>query len=220
MSTCDFDATRLNDYVDGELTRGEQNEVERHLSNCSDCGAELVALRELIAASGRLEGIEPARDLFPGIAAGIETTAATPRQPLVARSAAGSSRWLAAAAAVVLALVGGAAGWLWRGAPEPTQAAAVRSASPMLASDGSDAPALSQIMAATDELADLVEGRRAQISPETAAILERNLAIIDQAIGELREHRQPTEAGEESLALSAMYKQKLELLRRAARLSS
>lgn len=218
MSLCGFDARRLEDYADGELAQLDGATVERHLAGCADCREALRELREWIAAARKLQGIEPQRDLFPEIVAAIEGRAGDAATGAVAPRSA--PRWLAAAAALLLALVGGAAGWWWRGTPEAVRSVAAESTSAILSVEAPDGGALLEIIAATDALADLVEARRGQISPEMAAILEQNLAIIDRAIAELRQAGQPPDGSAQTLALSAMYRNKLELLRRAARLST
>ena len=75
------------------------------------------------------------------------------------------------------------------------------------------------------EAAELLETsireRRGQLSPETLAVLDRNLAIIDQAIREVRVvlESDAVDGGSVQI-LHAMHQQKVELLRRVARLSS
>ena len=63
--------------------------------------------------------------------------------------------------------------------------------------------------------------RGTKLSPETQVVLEKNLAIIDQAIAEVRGvlESDPEDRGN-ALMLQAMHQQKVELLRRVSRLSS
>ena len=66
-----------------------------------------------------------------------------------------------------------------------------------------------------------IEERRDRFSPETLAVLEKNLAIIDRAIDDVHAALEADPSSHDSnLLLAAMHEQKVELLRRVARLSS
>ena len=80
-------------------------------------------------------------------------------------------------------------------------------------------PAEQEYQQAVDDLARVLETRRASLAPETVATLERNLAIIDAAIAESRaalvndpNSRELTEM------LSSTYDAKVQLLRQAVQL--
>ncbi|HVG44395.1 MAG TPA: zf-HC2 domain-containing protein [Longimicrobium sp.] len=80
-------------------------------------------------------------------------------------------------------------------------------------------PAEREYQQAVDDLARVLETRRASLAPETVATLERNLAIIDAAIAESRaalvndpNSRELTEM------LSSTYDAKVQLLRQAVQL--
>jgi len=80
-------------------------------------------------------------------------------------------------------------------------------------------PAEREYQQAVDDLARVLETRRASLAPETVTTLERNLAIIDAAIAESRaalvndpNSRELTEM------LSSTYDAKVQLLRRAVQL--
>ena len=62
----------LNDYVDEALPEAQKVAVERHLKGCRTCRHEIDGLRELIRQTASLaQGIEPQRDLWPGVAAAV-----------------------------------------------------------------------------------------------------------------------------------------------------
>jgi Putative zinc-finger/FecR protein len=70
---CDNMENRLHDYVDGVLTPGERQEVERHLETCANCRQEMQFLQALRQQVARLpQRLDPPRDLWPEIAARIE----------------------------------------------------------------------------------------------------------------------------------------------------
>jgi hypothetical protein len=73
---------------------------------------------------------------------------------------------------------------------------------------------------ASDELLALLELGRHELSPATVAVVERNLEIIDDAIEETRRalERDPGDPRVGYL-LASMYEQKIDLLRRTARLT-
>lgn len=71
-------------------------------------------------------------------------------------------------------------------------------------------------LGAIEDLQDTLDRERAELAPQTIAILERNLAIIDRAIAESRTAlaRDPANRDLSRMVLSA-YEQKLQLLQRA-----
>lgn len=80
-------------------------------------------------------------------------------------------------------------------------------------------PAEREYQRAVDDLARVLETRRASLAPETVATLERNLAIIDAAIAESRaalEH--DPNSRELTQMLSSTYDAKVQLLRQAVEL--
>lgn len=76
-------------------------------------------------------------------------------------------------------------------------------------------------LASVEELSAALEMARSQLAPATIAIVERNLALIDSAIAESREALAHDPGNRVLMAvLDGTYRQKLELLRRAAQLGS
>ena len=73
---CDFDQELLTGYLDGELSPGEQAEVEVHLPACAPCQSELEALRELVGSVKSLPTIPAPDSLSEGIRAGLEPSGA------------------------------------------------------------------------------------------------------------------------------------------------
>lgn len=62
----------LNDYLDESLAAERRRELEEHIAVCPDCRRELAELRALLASAAELPAsIEPKRDLWTGIEAGI-----------------------------------------------------------------------------------------------------------------------------------------------------
>ena len=223
MKSCQDLEHLLDGFVDGDTTPDQRRQVEQHLTGCSDCRGVVKETRALLAATEALaRQIPPGRDLWPEIRAGV-----------LGRRIAGSTtasawsgtrtRWIGLAASLLVVVLAGSTA-MWLRDSDRTPAAG---------DPGGDAvPASSELPASFDEevreyveAAELLQAsireRGNRLSPETLAVLEKNLAIIDQAIGEVHGvlASDPGDRGN-ALMLQAMHQQKVELLRRVSRLSS
>jgi anti-sigma factor RsiW len=217
MSCKDRD-TRLNDYVDGALTKEERDEVERHLEACPSCRESAEAIRALVSrAAGLPRERAPDRDLWPGIEAALSDerdgsssrTGNAPGRP-------GFLRWAGMAAALVL-LVAASVGITLlvteRGAGEVVGAPVTDGLAAYRAGEG-------EYRRAAAELTALIEQNRDRLAPETVAVVEENLEIIDAAIAEARAALE-SDPGNPRLGrlLTAIHRQRVDMLRRTARLS-
>ena len=206
---------RLQDYLDDLLCREERAELEAHLVSCAACTAHVRDARALQAALHSLpRSIEPPAHVLAEIHARLDATGgAPPARP---------RRWFQAAftplAAAALVLVVASALFAWylksRGAP----AAAVADARP---------PVVRQVLAAersyldaAAELEALLATAGDRLTPETRAVLQHNLGVIEQALTESRAalDREPDNVLVAEL-LRAAHEQKLTLLRRATRVT-
>lgn len=181
---------RLNDFVDGELSRAAARETEDHLRTCGRCREDADALRALRRRTGRLSpDLNPEHDLWPGIRAGLDGVVRSAR---VAPAAPRRRWWLgrgireaiAAAAAVAILVAGGRLVSREPGAPD----SGTFSFSPARAPLAEMIPSLvfgleresegagRTLRTATDA------GRRAPAA-ETEG-LEAGLRVLDQAISE------------------------------------
>ena len=198
---------RLDDYVDGELPEGEFQEMELHLASCAACRNAERQLRRLLAEARALpRESAPSRDLWPGIA-----------ERLGSRRLGGGWTYLAAAAALVLGLVGV---FVLRSGPTPASAptlvpVAVPAESPALAAAEEDyARASAALLAA-------LQDRRSSLSTETMASVEKNLEIIDQALAEVRDAlRRDPDNPELTRMLAATHRRKVDVLQRVVKLTT
>ena len=208
---------QLNDYAEGVLEGEERERIAAHLEGCAVCRAEAEGLASLLAEAAALpREIRPPRDLWSGIDARLED--ATVRRP-----SAGLPRWALAAAALALVVVSAAVSSLLTRRWDEAMAHKLRRGGGGVEAT---APATEPGSAVGDEEArflaasrELLEGLEAQdLSPETMAIVRRNVAVIDAAIAELHVAlRKDPGNGELTRMLLATYQRKIDLLEQAAR---
>ena len=196
MMCPDMEAT-LNEYVDSTLAVLQREAVDDHLAQCTGCCDALAELRRLVAGARQLPpSITPPRDFWPVIGRRIGQRATWNLQRVWWRGA------LAAAAVLVIAL------GLYRLLPPST--AHYRPAGEW----AGWAAVQADFDRASDDLSHIFAAERGRLRPETVAVLERNLAVIDVAIGESRAAlaRNPANA-ELRRFFAAASRQKVELLR-------
>ena len=188
--------TALNDYVDGSLGTAERHGVDQHLAACAACRQIVDDLRDILRATGELELREPPVRAWSRLerAINIEREHAVSGARRLQPGGTGPATagryaiWLAAAAALVLATLVG-----MRYAPAAHDG--TPSAAPAAASTPGDAAQsieteLRQAEAHYDKaikgLEAIASSEQSELDPRTAATLQKNLAVIDQAISESR----------------------------------
>jgi hypothetical protein len=217
--TCEEIGIRLDEYVDGDLTEAEFQEVELHLGGCPQCRQQERELRALIAQAAALpEEMRPAQDLWPDIEArlrGPEGMRLVPRT---------GPRWMgpmsiAAAAAVVVAL--SAALWT-RGGSVIVPAGPQGSLQPIAVGAPSSALLDSEreYARATTDLMAAIEAQKETLAPETRAVLDANLKTIDDALAQVRAAL-VKDPGNSQLAhlLTSTHQKKVDALKRVVRLN-
>lgn len=184
------------------------------------------------AVDGLPRDVTPAADAWPAIRARIEAAQVVPMgaspQPVQRRS---SNRWRVAAAAAVLVVGSSAATVLVMRGEANAPATAVASpgagdAAPFsnpgatLPGSGSARPVVLNVWAnydaASADLERVLQARRSRLSPATVQAVEESLRTIDRAIGEARAALEKDPASRDLMdLLDSVYRQKLDLLRRA-----
>ena len=196
--TCAEVRERLDAYHEGEARPAERAAIAAHLAECSECRLDADAARavgRLVAALPR--GIAPARDLWDGIATRI-------RRPRPGRVTV--PVWLLVAASLLLVA----------GSSIVTRAISrSRAAATTLPTGFAVVEARS--VATVLELSQLYAKNREALAPETRAVIERNLTVIERALSEARAalRRDPSNQALETLVL-ASYRRKIEFLERAS----
>jgi putative zinc finger protein len=208
----------LNDYVDDALERAERAEVDRHLTTCVQCRRTVEELRELARRVSSLPPVQPPARAWRRIEADfVRSAGLQPRVDGDGERAAKAARyvpsrygWIAAlAAAAVLVLVTVVGFRYARGTQAPATPAAP------------DAQTIASELALAEEhyqkaingLEQIANAEKGTLDPRTAVTLQKNLAVIDQAISESRAalKAQPnSEPAQQSLIES--FKSKIALL--------
>jgi hypothetical protein len=188
---CPYDA-QIDDYIDGALSREEIIAFDAHLPACEQCAAVVADLRAIRATARVLERHAVPPQVWNRIAAGL---AAEPPRRAHAFSLAGRGWQLAIAASIMLVLGAGA----WVASRQMTPPAATVAVAPTAAEaqEETNAELLesveTRLQLAEQNYAATINGldaiRKAEagaLDPETAEVLQVNLTVIDDAIGESR----------------------------------
>jgi hypothetical protein len=196
---CDQVRSLLDDYVERSLPDVQTDRVARHLRDCAACRREEWGLRALPhEAAGLPSSIEPARDLWAGIAERVDREERLPGFPPAERRAfaPGLKLWVAAAAAAAVVIAVGL-GVALRFAGRAGEPIALAPEAPFVEPAGAPIPvaatpaALSEaevaFRTARGELRAIIEERRRTLSPRTIQAINENLEIIDAAVREIQE---------------------------------
>ena len=194
----------IHELVDGTIGSIRRAELQRHLADCAECRAFLADMEAIRDAAASLEPLEPPDGVWLQIAGRLSqegrVTLPPARQPAparhVARLAIAASLLLAVGAAIVMLLPQYRAN---NTAPNP----AANTAAPQPGNAGGDVAVESvetefrlaeqHYQNAIAKLEQAVQGDQAASGPDrqlldaqTAAMLQKNLQVIDQAIAESR----------------------------------
>ena len=219
---CEQVTTLLDDYVDATLEREDEARIRRHLASCDACRGVERGLRALLERTATLpESIDPPRDLWPAIDGRLDRIDRTGPDRL-SRPVAGPRAWAYGLLAASLLLAGLGAGYLLRGPGQPTAVAPADAGSPQILSSSEEIVAAEQaIMLAKRQLEVLLEERENSLSPETARMVQDNLAVIDEAIEEIRAALLQDPANQRlNRKLLTAHQRQLNLLQRATQIAA
>lgn len=214
---------RLSDYIDGELPASDAKRLEAHAAGCPACAGTLEDLRAVVRAASALSDAPPSSDLWPGIEArlsprtarGVDRTV-LPLEPQTVRSprrlAFTVPQLIAAGIGLIVLSAGGAWMALGGGAGTPTS-------SPVATASTGAVMFASSWEAAVADLETEFERRRSDLDPATILVVERNMALIDDAIAQARQalEADPASGFLNGYVAEAM-RRKVDLLRQATRI--
>lgn len=225
---------RISEYIDGELTPSESRRFEEHLQRCEECRTLLGDLRVVVGQAAQLEEPELPDRIWEGVQSRLAAQGLSGDEgkvvelPRRATSRMLQPRWLAAAA-VLLALLSGASGWLLRGeSAEMAQMAEGDSgAATILPQPASmDLPpevatALSDYEQSVRQLELALEQLADRMDPVSYESIQGNLVTIDRAIFEARSALSADPQSEYlNVHLANSMMRKVRLLQQATRLAS
>jgi hypothetical protein len=241
--TCEQFADSLADFLERDVAEATRASMEGHAMACDDCGPLLADLRRLRLDAANLPELSPSRDLWSGIATRIETRVVElpNRSSLVARR---SSRvWMGLAAAGLIAVTATVTYRIARrdtttAVPVATSTVAVlwspkpdKVDSVVPTPRSTAAPAATRLVSNTKPTAEqtfdseisrlrkVVDARKSKLDTATVSVIEKNLAIIDDAIAQCRAalHKDPASQYLNE-SLNDALDNKVQLLRTAATL--
>ncbi len=209
----------LNAYADATLDPSERADVERHLAACAACRGLVEDLRAIVNAAATLEFRDPPGRAWARIERAIELEGRNegPAQ-------AGHYRWRTwlAAAAVLAMAIGitiGRSQFRPTTGPSTASSGTVATAIPEAVNTSADGletemrQATQHYEKAIKGLEQIAKDDQGALDGRTAATLQKNLAVIDQAIGESRAAVQSQPASEPAQqSLIENFKTKLSLL--------
>ena len=219
---CEQITTLLDDYVDAALEREDETLIRRHLAGCDTCRGVERGLRSLLERAATLpEAIDPPRNLWPAIDGRLDeierARPARPSSPVV-----GSRGWTFGLMAATLLLAGLGAGYLLRGINQPAVMTPAASGSPEVSSSSAEIVAAEQaIVVAKQQLQGLLDEQDNSLSPQTVRMVNDNLAVIDEAIEEIRAALLQDPASQRlNRKLLTAHQRQLHLLQRATQIAA
>lgn len=184
----------IQELVDGTLGPIRRAELELHLDQCDDCRALAADLARIRQAARELPPLAPPDRVWLQVAGRLRQEGRIHDAPPVARRR-NARLWLAAAAAVIIA----AGASLYIALPRLQRAPVSPAAGSPTQAAGNAAPTQSvesvqneveqaqmQFEHAIADLEKVTKPNQKVLDPTTAATIDKNLNIIDQAIAENR----------------------------------
>ena len=190
MDACERYLNAIHELVDGTLGPIRRAELELHLEGCDGCRALAADLQEIARSARSLDVLEPPEHVWKSIAGRLRTERGM-TEPSGALGRHRSMAVLAIAAALVLAV--GASLFMLRPPATPPQTTATTQApgEPAPGNAASEDPVQSVVkeLAVTENaFQNLVKASEATntVDPKTAAALQKNLLVMNEAINETR----------------------------------
>jgi hypothetical protein len=214
----------INGFVEDALGPAERAEVDRHLEGCHDCRQLADDLAEIRRMARTLDLREPPARVWSRLERAIQLDSRRSSEDGMADASPSGRRWktmalLATAAILIVATVVGLRyGLFMRRANDPNVAsteggAAAEGALSAQAVEAELRAAESHYDRAIKGLEQIAGAEPGALDPKTAATLQKNLAVIDQAISESRAAVRAQPTSEPAVnSLMENFKTKLALL--------
>ena len=229
MSCQDY-SDAIAEFVDGALDPSAQRDLERHVEGCPACRALVADLKSIQAAAFTLDRVELPQHLLPAVRARIASEplpSARGRFLAFPTSRHARIAWVSAAAALLMVTT---AGILSLRAPNRSHDSDVVATQPAATATADPADAVANVQAelqlatehyekAIQQLEQIARSENSALDPQVAAVFQRNLQVIDQAIGESRAalQTQPASADVQESLFDAM-RSKVALLQQTVEL--
>jgi anti-sigma factor RsiW len=185
VKTCDEYLNAIGELVDGTLGPIRRAELELHLESCDQCRALADDVLEIARTSRALDATDPPEHVWNGIAGRLQAEGRV--QPPSWRVSRGHTV-LALAAALVLAAGTTIFLMVRDSGQEPPPAVAIQLPETSVFDDPVQSVA-SELALTERHFQNAIEQATrsdALVSPDTAAVLQKNLLVVNQAIAESR----------------------------------
>jgi anti-sigma factor RsiW len=189
---CGDHSDAIADLVDQTLDPARQRALEQHAEGCAACRALIADLKSIQAAAFTLDRSDVPRHVWDRLRARLADERASSRGRRVIpwpQSGAPRAVWLAAAAALLIATTIGLLPLVRPADVHVDEAAAGADSAPedLVASVQAELEAAeAHYDKAIQGLEQIARSESGALDPQVAAILQKNLHVIDQAIGESR----------------------------------
>src|SRR4051812_15404183 len=195
----------IQELIDGTIGAIRRAELERHLADCAECRSFLADMEAIRATADSLDPLQPPDGVWLQIAGRLRQEGRVQAPPAPVPSRAPRYAMLAIAASLVLA-VGVAIGLLVTQSRSPNNPAPAAATASSPASQGNPAESIAvesveaefrlaeqhyqNAISKLEQAARLDQAASGRgdnaLDPQTAAMLQKNLQVIDQAIAESR----------------------------------
>lgn len=220
MSCAEY-SEAMADLVDGTLEPSRQRALERHVEGCDACRALVADLRSIQAAAFTIDRLDVPPAVWPRVQGLVAAEPAPrPRAELVRwpQTRAAWTVWAGAAAALALATTIGVYPLL-QPERQPDTAAAADPVDMVQSVQFELQAAEAHYDKAIQGLEQIARSESSALDPQVAAVLQKNLQVIDQAIGESRAalNQQPASSDAQDSLFGAM-RSKVALLQQTVEL--
>lgn len=215
---CHHARKMVSEYVDGGLDERRAADLERHLAVCPDCRDLLKDFRGIVREARSLETVAPPEAAWTKVRAAVEAARAerpAARRPLGAEIKPARPFvlvrrpvWSAAAAALLVAVVGGLV-LIRPWSPRPTSDLSERDRYTLAKLD----EAKGFYRQAIKSLAEAASAQKGALDSKSAAAFAQNLATVDRSIEACQAavRRDPRNLDNQNFLLAA-YKDKVDIL--------